>query len=132
MVNWNNGLSLNITDKNSAALKKQLFEFYESIIKPPNDDMSQTDNENWDLLQENYVFRLGCIFLQFGWLFLCSHDFRLKRYRRQTFQIQLSKKYVDKPLDWSFAEWECAKLGGRLPNLIYPQLLTPQLPYHIN
>ena len=35
-------------------------------------------------------------------------------------------------MDWSLAEWVCAKLGGRLPNLIYPQLLEPQLLYHRN
>ena len=69
MVNWNNGLSLEITVKTSDALKKKLFEFYESITKPPNVEMSQTDNENWDLLQENYVYRPGFIFLQFPWVF---------------------------------------------------------------
>ena len=59
MVNWNNGFSLEITDKTADALKKQLFDLYESITKPPNVEMSQTDNENLDLLHENYVFRLG-------------------------------------------------------------------------
>ena len=78
MVNWNNGLSLEITDKTSGALKKKLFEFYESITKPPNVEMSQTDNENWDLLHKNYVFSLGFNFLQFPFaILLCLHEVRL-------------------------------------------------------
>ena len=72
MVNWNNGFSLEITDKTSGALKKKLFEFYESITKPPNVEMSQTDNENWDLLQENYVFRPGFIFCNFVGFFVLA------------------------------------------------------------
>ena len=75
MVNWNNGLSLEITDKTFEALKKQLFDFYESMTKPPNVEMSQTDNENWDLLQENYVFRLGFNFCD-SVGFLCLHEVR--------------------------------------------------------
>ena len=80
MVNWNNGLSLNITDKTSAALKKQLFDFYESITRPPNNDFLKTTNENWDLLHENYILRLGLIIFV---RFLRQYEFRLNRYRWQ-------------------------------------------------
>ena len=50
---------------------------------------------------------------------------------RQKIEITHSKQYVNTSMDWSLAESTCAMLGGRLPNLIYPQLLIPQLRYHI-
>ena len=64
MISWNNGLSLNMdfSDKTAAALTKQIFDFYESVTRPPSVDVFETTNENWDILKENYVFRSGSIF----------------------------------------------------------------------
>ena len=77
MVNWNNGLSLNITDKTSAVLKKQLFDFYESITRPSNLDFLKTTSENSDLWHQNYIYRLGLII--FG-RFSRHYEFRLNIY----------------------------------------------------
>ena len=64
MVNWNNGLSLKITAMTPIALAKQIFEFYESITRPPNVDPIDLlpSNENkGEISIENYILRLGLI-----------------------------------------------------------------------
>ena len=65
-VNWNNGLSLKITEKTSEALTKQIFEFYESITRPPNvDDLLPSNENNGEISNENYILRLDLIFFLF-------------------------------------------------------------------
>ena len=65
MVNWNNGLSLNITidgKTDSSEVMEQLLEFYESITKPKNiDDLKLT--KDGDSIDSDFYMRLIFKFL---------------------------------------------------------------------
>ena len=60
MINWNNGLSLNITideKTDSAEVMEQLLEFYESMTEPNNiDDLKST--KDGDFIDSDFYMRL--------------------------------------------------------------------------
>ena len=60
MINWNNGLSLNLTidgKTDSAEVMEQLLEFYESITKPDNIDELKLTKDG-DFIDSDFYMRL--------------------------------------------------------------------------
>ena len=96
MVNWNNGLSLKITDKTSEALTKQIFEFYESITRPPNvDDLLPSNENNGEISHENYILRLD-FFCSIGFCCACyMPNVCSSSMNRHILEILQSKQYGD-------------------------------------